>query len=449
MARCRTASVARSLQTQQPALNRQLRRWLGAELRRLHPVVAASASKTKADHYRKHFRAFPHACLLIFHGLSRGESLRQSYAAFATCRGLVVLSGLALAGSQARASADQGLGVSYSQFAASNTSRRASFLAEIIPSLVSRVRQAGQLAQAGLPPDLHLFDSTFLRLSLALSPWLPNSGPSDVPGVRLHIQYAPTLDLPEHLLVTDTRTSDGKGFDAAILDEPTRLERLRGQTLVIDLGYYSHARFVRLRVALVHFVSRLHPQASYRVEADLPVQQSLPDFLPERIRVLGDQRITLGSPANSTGAVLPGLRLVTAEVAPLPKAARRGAKTVVYRVLTDRWNLSAADVIQLYLWRWQIELFLRWLKSHVHLPRLLGYSPNAVELTVWLAVIVHLLTILAAWALGWTRRSPTLLSQLPWALAQLTEDDDDALTSPATQLALPSPAWTQIIAAPT
>jgi hypothetical protein len=465
MARRHLASVARSLahkgHTQpsaQPPLNRQVRRFLAGELSRLRPIVAKSAAETKADRYRKHFRAFSHACLLIFHGLSQGESLSQSYAAYPACPGLVALSGLARPSTEPNGElgvgladsldpADQRLGVSYSHFAASNSTRPAAFLAGVIPALVLRVRQAGQLAAASFPPELHLFDSTFLRLSLVLAPWLPNNGPSDIPGVRLHIQYAPTLDLPEHILVSDSHTTDRKGFDQAILDDPLRLACLRGQTLAIDLGYYGHKRFERLLAALVHFVSRLHPEASFQVEEDRPIQQPLPGLYPERISVLSDQRITLGSSANSQGAVLSGLRLVTAEVAPLAKAARRGAKTVRYQIITDRWNLSAADVVQLYLWRWQIELFLRWLKSHVHLPRLLGYSRNAVALTVWLAVVVHLLTVLAAWALGWTRRSPALLNLLPWALAHLTEQDGESTI--AIQLPLPMLDWTQTAPAPT
>lgn len=421
-------------------------------------MIAKSAAETKADRYRKHFRAFSHACLLIFHGLTRAESLSQSYAAFASCRGLVALSGLAPPNAQTSAQtsvgpsdsldqADQRLGVSYSQFAASNSTRPAAFLAGLIPTLVRRVRLAGSLSSAGFPPELHLFDSTFLRLSLVLSPWLPNNGPSDIPGVRLHIQYAPILDLPEHILVSDSHTTDRQGFDQAILDDPRRLATLRGQTLAIDLGYYGHKRFERLLAARVHFVSRLLSQASYQVEHDLPVQQPLPGLYPERIRVLSDQRITLGSSLNSQGTVISSLRLITAEVAPFAKAARRGAKTVRYQIITDRWNLSAADVVQLYLWRWQIELFLRWLKSHVHLPRLLGYSRNAVALTVWLAVVVHLLTVLAASALGWTRRSPTLLNLLPWALAHLSDQDGEP--SLATQLPLPMLDWTRTAPAPT
>jgi IS4 transposase len=116
-------------------------------------------------------------------------------------------------------------------------------------------------------------------------------------------------------------------------------------------------------------------------------------------------------------------------------------------LLTDRWDLSAADVVQLYLWRWQIELFFRWMKSHVHLPRVLGYSRNAVELTVWLAIIVHLLTLLAMRSLDLARRVPGLLRKLGRLLSQLTPSDLQEPTPVAQQLAFPG--WDPAPAAPT
>lgn len=155
-----------------------------------------------------------------------------------------------------------------------------------------------------------------------------------------------------------------------------------------------------------------------------------------RISVPADQRGTVGRANNRQGAVLPGLRLVTAAVAPQPAAARRGAPAGGYQLLTDRRDLTAHAVAQLYLWRWPIELFFRWLKSHIHLPRLLGYSANAVELTVWLALVVHLLTLLAARALGRSRRSAALLRQLGRALAQIAAEPP-RLAPPAIQLAFP------------
>lgn len=243
---------------------------------------------------------------------------------------------------------------------------------------MAQVRRCGRLA--ALPQDLYLLDSTSLRPSLRLCPWLVDMAKGQT-QLRLHFHYQPALDLPEHILITDTRTNDVLGLDQTLLDNPQRLAALAGQTLVIDLGYYSHRRFARLVAKKVHFVTRLHPQAKLVVLAELPVQGALPGLSPGRIRVLKDQRVSLGSATNGAGAVLKGLRLVTAEVSPLPKAARQGAKPKVYQVLSDRWDLEAWEVVGIYILRWQIELFFRWLKSHIRLGRVLGYSQNALELS--------------------------------------------------------------------
>jgi hypothetical protein len=420
----------------QPGLNRRLRRWLAAEPGGLRPAIRAGAARGRADYGRRHFDAGAHACLLLFHGLAGLPSLRQSYAAFAGCPGLVALSGLATD------PASGGLTVSFSQVAASSATRPAAFLADLVPALSRRVRAGGAQPGRAFPPGLLVLDSTFLRLSARLAPWLPApGGPGGAPGVRVQVGYTPALDLPEHFLLTDTRTNDAQGLDQAILDDPPRLAALRGRTLALDLGYYSHARFARLRAAGVHVVTRRHPQALVRVEAATPARQALPGLPAAPIAVLADQRVTLGSPNNRAGAVLAGWRLVTAIVAPQPAAARRGAAPVTYELLTDRWDLPAEEVVQLYLWRWQIELFFRWLKRHVRLPRLLGYSRNAVEMTLWLALIVHLLTLLAARALGWARRTPTLLVQLAWALGQV-EAAAPPPAPPARQLPLPGVALT-------
>lgn len=435
MARASRLSVPRPAASRQPTLKGQLRRWLARELGRLRPAVRASAARCDAERYRKHFDTFAHTSLLLFHGLSGSPSLRQRYGVFGACPGLVALSGRG----DPLTAPDAGLRVSYSQFAASNTSRPATALAGLLPALSARVRQLTPEPGATAPGDLHLLDSTFLGVALRYARWLPSRGGPDAPGVRVQVPYTPALDLPEHVLVTDTRTTDHQGLAATLLDEPARLAALRGHTLAFDLGYYCHRHFAQLVAAAVHFVTRRHRQARITVEAERPVPTALPHTPAGRITVQRDQRITLGSPNNRRGAVLRGLRLVTALVAPQPTAARQGAAPVVYEVLTDRWDLAAHDVVQLYLWRWQIELFFRWLKRYVRLPHLLGYSRNAVELTLVVALLVHLLTVLAAHALGWARRSPTLRARLGWVLGQLTAAEVAASASAAVQR--PFPGW--------
>lgn len=431
MTRAQVRSIAHSAGTAQCGMPQRLRRWLAAELRTLRGRITVSAAACHAERYRKHFDSFAQACLLLFHGFSGSPSLRQSYEAFADCPGLVAVAGLDTTSTAER------LGVSFSQFADSNSSRPAAFLAGLIPELLQRVRQSGLAAEAQFPPELRILDATFVGLSMKLAPWAPRTTRSKrKSGVRLPVQYAPALDLPERFLIT-TNPHDGRGMDALLLDDPLRLAELQGQTLAIDLGYYAHRRLARLRQAGIHWVIPRHATATLTILENLAVQQGLPGVDEGRSTVLSDQRVQVGSPHNRAGKVLRDLRLVMARVKPLVKAARLGAEPVLYQLLTDRWDLSAAEVVQMYLWRWQIELFFRWLKSHVRLSRILGYSRNAIELTVALAILVHLLTVLAARALGLCRRSPALIRRLGWAFAQITPDHLEAAPEPLVQWLLP------------
>jgi hypothetical protein len=415
-------------------LNRRLRRWLACELQVLRPVIEASATACGAEHSRKHFTSYRHLCLLLFHGLSSHPSLRQSYEHFGACRGLVAASELG------RDDGAERLGVSYSHLTTSNGTRPAALLVGVVSHLVARLRQDGLGALPTSDPllgSLVIQDSTFLRLSLRLAHWLPTLRRPDGSGVRVQVWLHPSLDLPEVVQVTSIKVNDCQSWDQTILGDPGRLAALTGQTLVVDLGYYSHERFGRLREAGVHFVTRRHPQATVTIEADQPIQPALPGCDGGRITVVADQRITLGSPNNRAGAVLPGLRLVTADVVPRAKTGHRSPTPRRYEILTDRWDLTAAEVVQVYLWRWQIELFLRWLKGHLHLPQLLGHSENAVELSVWMTILVHLLTLLAARTLGLSRRSPLLLARLAAAYQHLDLILDADPPSTASQLPLP------------
>jgi hypothetical protein len=380
----------------------------------------------------------------MFHGRSASPSLRQTAAALAGCPGLVDLSGRAASDDPG----DDRLAGSFSPFTDSTTTRPATFLAGVVAHLARQVRQQGAKPGA-IPAALGIQDSTFLRLSRTRAPWLPSTGGTDVPGVRVHVQEAPAWDLPDHVVITATRHNECQGFDLALWDHPERLAAVRGQTVVLALGYSSHRRFAQALAAGVHLGARRKADAPIRVEADRPIQPPLPGLPPGRITVHADQCVPVGSPNNRASAGLPGRRLVRAPVAPLPAAARQGAASVHYAVLTDRWDLTAVDVIQLSLWRWQIEWCFRWLKRHVRLLPWLGYSQNAITLTIWLAIVVHLLPVLAARPLGWGRRSPTLLRRILSVLSTLAGDLlPDRPPAPCSyQLAFPG--WESVPAAPT
>lgn len=85
--------------------------------------------------------------------------------------------------------------------------------------------------------------------------------------IRVQLWLHPGPDLPEVVELTAVKVNDRGSWDRTVLGDPARLAALAGQTLVVDLGYYSHVAFRRLFDAGVHPVTRLSPQTTVAVEA--------------------------------------------------------------------------------------------------------------------------------------------------------------------------------------
>jgi len=355
--------------------------------RLLAPLVAEAAAVPGADRYRKHFSASAHLWIVLRHVLLGSESLRQTHGE---------LSG------DADAWERLGLpqGISRAQLARSSTSRPSVCAETLFDALATLARR-----QHRLDPDwvrlqrIQAVDSTFIALSSKLSPWSPHGG--HAPGVRVHTGLDLASSIPISLQLTLTDTHDAAALDAR------DLAKLKGWTLLIDLGYYGHRRFAELRAAEVSFICPLQAQAVYVIDAAHPVP---PITTPEGDVVLRDETITLGSPNNRNGAVVPNLRLVTSQ----------NAAGIEHRFVTERHDLPAAEVASLYRKRWQIELFFRWLKHQLTLLHPFGTSREAVWLSILIAACVAILSSLidqdrphADSRIAWLRGVGRALTTLP------------------------------------
>jgi hypothetical protein len=319
------------------------------------PLVAEAARVPGADRYRKHFPATAHLWILLRHVLCGGDSLRQTHADLA-----------GEAGAFARLGLPQG--ISRSQLARSSTSRPATCAETLLAAVVAaaRARHQGDPTLARLQ-RVQAIDASFLRLSAKLSPWSQHG--RHAPGVRLQTGLDLGGNVPSALHLTLADTHDTTALFARDWRD------LAGWTILIDLGYYGHRLFAALRAAGVSFICRLHPQATYRVDVDRGAAFAP---TPDGDQVISDQTITLGSPNNRAGAVLPDMRLIV---------SRNGAGDE-QRFVTDRHDLTADEVVALYRKRWQIELFFRWLKHQLKLLHPFGTSREAVWLTVLIAATV-------------------------------------------------------------
>src|SRR4051794_3192246 len=68
--------------------------------------------------------------------------------------------------------------------------------------------------------------------------------------------------------------------------------------------------------------------------------------------------------------------------------------------LTNNFTLPALTIARLYKWRWQVELFFKWIKQHLRIKAFYGTSENAVKTQVWIAISVYVLVAIVKKELG-------------------------------------------------
>jgi IS4 transposase len=59
--------------------------------------------------------------------------------------------------------------------------------------------------------------------------------------------------------------------------------------------------------------------------------------------------------------------------------------------ITNRFDLSAKTICDLYKARWKVELFFKAMKQHLRIKKFLGTSANAVKAQILVALIAYLL----------------------------------------------------------
>ena len=64
-----------------------------------------------------------------------------------------------------------------------------------------------------------------------------------------------------------------------------------------------------------------------------------------------------------------------------------------YRITTNRLDLKTSEIIMLYAYRWQVELFFRCIKRTLDALHLWNHEPNGVKIQFYLYLIVYVLLI--------------------------------------------------------
>jgi IS4 transposase len=84
------------------------------------------------------------------------------------------------------------------------------------------------------------------------------------------------------------------------------------------------------------------------------------------------------------------------------------------KFLTNNFTLPALTIAQIYRKRWEVELFFRWVKMHIHIKAFYGTSENAVKTQIWIAVSVYVLVAIVRKQLDLEASLYQLLQVLAW-----------------------------------
>lgn len=214
-----------------------------------------------------------------------------------------------------------------------------------------------------LEQTAYVLDSTTIDLCLSLFPWAhfrKHKG-----AVKLHTLMDLKGSIPSVI-----RVSDGKRHDVLFLDD---LVIEPGAFYIMDKAYIDFKRLYDLSTSMAYFVTRAKKNLDYarrdyrKIDKDTGLRS--------------DQTIVLRGPKSSK--LYPAcLRRITFVD---PDTRKR------FVFLTNNFQLAALIIAQLYKCRWQIELFFKWIKQHLHIKAFFGTSPNAVKTQIWIAISVYVL----------------------------------------------------------
>jgi hypothetical protein len=256
------------------------------------------------------------------------------------------------------------------------------------------IREAQALYAKDHPDDLELngpayvIDSTTIELCLRLFPWARLV--KKRAAIKLHLELSLAGNIPSFF-----DFSSGKEPDVFFLD---RVAFEAGAYYAFDRGYVDYRRLYIIHRANAFFVTRAKDNMSFRRLYSHPVDKS------KGLRC--DQTI-----------VLKGYKARKDYPERLRRIRYYDAETdQMYVFLTNNFVLDAYTVALLYKYRWQIELFFKWVKQHLSIEVFWGRSENAVKTQICIALCAYLLVAIFKKRLGIERNSYEILQILSVSL---------------------------------
>lgn len=259
------------------------------------------------------------------------------------------------------------------------------------------IKEAHQLYGDNPPADLHLsgavyaVDSTTIEVCLALFPWARLV--KKRAALKMNVQLNLSGNIPSFF-----DFSSGREHDVHFLD---RISWEAGAYYVLDRGYLDFSRLYKIHKAGSFFVTRAKHNTKLKRIYSNPVT---------------DEEKSKGIRCDQS-ALLRGYKAKKDYAEKLRRIKYYDEETDQYYVfLTNDFSSDAKTIVLLYKYRWQVELFFKWIKQHLSIKIFWGRSENAVKTQICVALWAYLLVAILKKKLSINRNSYEILQILSVSL---------------------------------
>ena len=255
--------------------------------------------------------------------------------------------------------------VSRNTLANANSVRDWRIYADFAQKLISTARRLylDDSFDLELQNTAYALDASTIDLCLSVFPWARFR--KTKAAIKLHTLLDLRGNIPSFIHITD-----GKVHDVNVLDilpiEP-------GSFYVMDRGYLDFKRLHAMHLNNAYFLIRAKSNTKFRRLYSSPVDRDSGLICDQTIRLTGNLSWQ-DYPEN-----LRRIKYIDSET----------GKRFVF--LTNHKSLPALTVAELYRYRWQVELFFKWIKQNLRIKTFYGTSENAVKTQIWIAVSVYVL----------------------------------------------------------
>jgi hypothetical protein len=337
--------------------------------------------KYQGDKYIKSFSCWNQLLIMMYGQLSGCESLREL---------------VCITTAHAPKSYHLGFGkslITRSNLAKANANRDCKIFEEFAYKMISIAQRKRITKEFEISGRFYAFDSTTVDLCLNLFWWA--SFRKTKGGIKVHTLYDVVTQIPTFLHITEAKVHDMNAMDE-IPYEPNAY-------YIFDRGYFDLARLFTINLIGSNFIIRERGQLQYEIiEGE--------DLLEGSDNILYDQTIRLtGLQTRKKYPVL--LRRVG-------YYSVEHKRTFTY--LTNNFGISARFIALLYKNRWQVELFFKWIKQHLHVKSFWGVTENAVKIQIYSAIATYCLVAIIEHDLSLNRSTFDVLRILSVSLFDKT-----------------------------